>query len=146
MARARRDPYLDFNFLVEIDGVTVSGFTEADVPEGRIHLAPYREGSDRTNTARLLPAGVEYGPLVLRRGFGGDPALFQWWRSVADGNADRRNVLLIVRDAGGEEVCRWTFPQALPLKYVGPSFHARATEVAIETLELAVETLEFEQS
>jgi phage tail-like protein len=146
MARARRDPHLDFNFLVEIDGLTVSGFTDAEVPEGRIHLAPYREGSDRTNTVRLLPAGVEYGPLVLRRGFSGDRALFQWWRSVADGTADRRNILLIVRDAGGEEVCRWTFQQALPLKYIGPSFHARANDVAIETLELAVERIELEQT
>jgi phage tail-like protein len=144
MARARRDPHLDFNFLVEIDGISAAGFSEVDVPEARIHLAPYREGSERTNAVRLLPAGVEYGPLVLRRGFSGDSALFQWWRSVADGNADRRNIVLIVRDASGQDVCRWTFQQALPLKYVGPSFHARANEVALETLELSVESIELE--
>jgi phage tail-like protein len=146
MARARRDPYLDFNFVVEIDGATLAGVTEVDLPEAWIQLAAYREGSDRLNNARLLPGRVEYGPLVLRRGFSGDPALFQWWRAVAEGNADRRNVVVIVRDASGQEVSRWSFRQALPLKFIGPSFHARANEVAIETLELAVESIELEQS
>jgi len=145
MPEARRDPYLDFNFLVQIDGDTVAGFREADLPEARIEVAAYREGNERPNTVRRLPGRVEYGPLVLRRGFAGDRTLFQWWRDVADGNLDRRNVVIILRDQSGRDVARWAFRDALPTKYSGPSFRAQGNEVAIESIELAVESMELEQ-
>ena len=145
MPEARRDPYLNFNFLVQIDGDTVAGFREADLPEARIEVAAYREGNERSNTVRRLPGRVEYGPLVLRRGFAGDRTLFQWWRDVADGNLDRRNVVIILRDQSGRDVARWAFRDALPTKYSGPSFRAQGNEVAIESIELAVESMELEQ-
>jgi phage tail-like protein len=145
MPEARRDPYLNFNFLVQIDGDTVAGFREADLPEARIEVAAYREGNERPNTVRRLPGRVEYGPLVLRRGFAGDRTLFQWWRDVADGNLDRRNVVIILRDQSGRDVARWAFRDALPTKYSGPSFRAQGNEVAIESIELVVESMELEQ-
>jgi len=144
MPEARRDPYLNFNFLVQIDGDTVSGFTEADLPEGLIEIATYREGSERSNAGRRLPGDVQFGPLLLRRGFSGDHALFQWWRTVADGNLDRRNVLVILRDQSGQEVARWAFQNCLPRKYTGPAFRAHGCEIAIETLELDVENMQLE--
>ena len=145
MPEARRDPYLNFNFLVQIDGDTVAGFREADLPDARIEVAAYREGNERSNTIRRLPGRVEYSPLVLRRGFAGDRTLFQWWRDVADGNLDRRNVVIILRDQSGRDVARWAFRDALPTKYSGPSFRAQGNEVAIESIELAVESMELEQ-
>jgi phage tail-like protein len=144
MPEARHDPYLNFNFLVQIDGETVTGATEVDLPEGLIEIATYREGGERSNASRRLPGDVKFGRLVLRRGFSGDRAFFQWWRNVADGNLDRRNVLVILRDQGGQEVARWAFQNGVPLKYTGPSFRAQGNEIAIETLELDVENMELE--
>jgi phage tail-like protein len=145
MPSARRDdPYLNFNFLVEIEGETVAGFSEADLPEGRIEAVAYREGSDRTSAARLLPGRVTYGPLVLRRGFAGDPALFQWWLAIAQGNLDRRNVSVLLLDERRQEVARWNLSRAWPTKWDGPSLNALGNEVAIETLELAHEGIELE--
>lgn len=141
MAR-RDDPYLNFNFLVEIDGEAAAGFSEADLPAGRIEVVAYREGADRTSAARLLPGRVEYEPLVLRRGFAGDPALFQWWRAVAEGNLDRRNVSVILLDEQRQEVARWNLRRAWPTKWEGPSMRAEGNDVAIETLELAHEGIE----
>jgi phage tail-like protein len=145
MPEARRDPYLNFNFLVQIGGDTVAGFREADLPEANIEFAAYREGSERGNTIRRLPGGVDYGPLVLRRGFAGDRTLFQWWRNVADGNLDRRNVVVVLRDQSGREVARWAFRDALPTKYAAPSFNAKGTDVAIESIELMVEDMGLEE-
>jgi len=142
MPEARHDPYLNFNFLVQIDGDTLSGATEVDLPEGRIEIATYREGGDRSNAGRRLPGDVKFGPLVLRRGFSGDRALFQWWRNVAEGNLDRRNVVVLLRDQRGQEVARWAFQDCVPTKYAGPSFRARGNEIAIESIELDVEDME----
>jgi phage tail-like protein len=145
MPKARRDdPYLNFNFVVEIDGVEAAGFSEADLPEGRIAQVAYRDGTDMTSNARLLPGRVEYGPLVLRRGFAGDATLFQWWRAVAQGALDRRNVAVILLDEQRQEVARWKLRRAWPAKYAAPDLKALGNEVAIETLELAHEGIELD--
>jgi len=145
MPRARRDdPYLNFNFVVEIEGEVAAGFSEADLPAGRIEAVAYREGTDRSSAARLLPGRVEYGPLVLRRGFSGDAALFQWWQAVAEGNLDRRNVSVVLLDEKRQEVARWNLVRAWPTKYEPPSLHGLGNEVAIETLEIAHEGIELE--
>jgi len=142
MPSVRNDPYLDFNFLVEIAGVTVAGFSEADLPEGRIEVVAYRDGSEKVSSARLLPGRVEYGPLVLRRGFAGDATLFQWWQAVAQGTLDRRNVSVILLDEQRQEVARWNLHRAWPTKWAAPSLRALGNEVAIETLELVHEGIE----
>jgi phage tail-like protein len=142
MPSVRQDPYLDFNFLVEIAGATVAGFSEADLPEGRIEAVAYREGSDKVSAARLLPGRVEYGPLVLRRGFAGDATLFQWWNAVAQGTLDRRNISVILLDEQRQEVARWNLHRAWPTKWAPPSLRALGNEVAIETLELVHEGIE----
>jgi phage tail-like protein len=139
---ARHDPYLNFNFILEIDGVALAGFTEADLPDARIEFSAYREGTDQVNSSRLLPGRVDYGPLVLRRGFDANRTLFQWWSDVAEGNVERRNVAVILCDQRGQVVARWLFRDALPTKYSAPSFHARGNDVAIESLELTVEGME----
>jgi phage tail-like protein len=144
MPSVRQDPYLDFNFRVEIDDIAAAAFREAELPEGRIEAIAYRDGTDRTNAARLLSGRVEYGPLILRRGFAGDASLFEWWRAVSQGSPDRRNVAVILLDEQGQEVARWVLRRAWPTKYSGPALNALGNEVAIETLELAHEGIELE--
>jgi phage tail-like protein len=144
MPQRRDDPYLNFNFIVEIDGLTAAGFSEADVPEGRIEPVAYREGSDPSSAARLLPGRVEHGRVVLRRGFAGDPALFQWWREVGQGTITRRNVAIILLDEQRQEVARWLLRRAWPSKWAGPQLRALGNDVAIETLELVHEGIELD--
>ena len=60
MAVVRDNPYSNVNFIVEVDGVAAAGFSEVDLPEGRIDVIEYREGSDKTSDARKLPGRVGY--------------------------------------------------------------------------------------
>jgi len=144
MPQRRNDPYLNFNFRVEIDGIEAAGFSEVHLPEGRIEAVAYREGTDPTSAARLLPGRVEYGRVVLRRGFAGDATLFQWWQEIAQGNLSRRKVGIVLLDEQRQEVARWRLRRAWPSKYVGPDLSGLGNEVAIETLELAHEGIELE--
>ena len=43
MPQRRDDPYLNFNFRVEIEGLEVAGFSEVQIPEGRIEAVAYRD-------------------------------------------------------------------------------------------------------
>jgi phage tail-like protein len=144
MPLRRDDPYLNFNFRVEIDGLEVAGFSEVQVPEGRIEAIGYREGTDGSSAARLLPGRVEWEPVVLRRGFAGDPSLFQWWNELVQGNLSRRNVTIVLLDEQRREVARWLLRRAWPSKWVGPNLRGLGNETAIETLELSHEGIELD--
>jgi phage tail-like protein len=144
MPQRRDDPYLNFNFRVEIDGLEVAGFSEVQVPEGRIEAVAYREGTDRSSAARLLPGRVEWEPVVLRRGFAGDPALFEWWNELVQGNLSRKNVAIVLLDEQRRDVARWLVRRAWPSKLVGPDLRGLGNEVAIDTLELSHEGVELD--
>jgi phage tail-like protein len=144
MPTQRDNPYPNFNFLVEIGGDTVAGFSEVELPEGRVEVVEYREGSDKTTQPRRLPGRVSHGPLVLRRGLDGRGDLFQWWRAVRDGAYERRTVVVVLLDEARDPVASWRFRNAWPAAYRPSPLNARGNDVAVETLELAHEGFELE--
>ena len=144
MAVQRDNPYLNFNFTVDIGVGDELGFSEAEVPSGEIEVIEYREGADRVNTARKLPGLAKYPNVTLKRGITGRTDLFEWWKSVRDGQVQRRNVTITLLDEQRQPVLRWLLRNAWPVKIEGSSLNATGNEVAIETLELAHEGLEIE--
>jgi phage tail-like protein len=144
VAVQRDNPYLNFNFLVDIGIGDEIGFSEADVGSGEIEVIEYREGGDRVNSARKLPGLAKYSNVTLKRGITGRTDLFEWWKSVRDGQVQRRNVTITLLDEQRQSVWRWHLRDAWPVKIVAPTLNATGNEVAIETLELAHEGLEIE--
>ena len=144
MAVQRDNPYLNFNFLVDIGVGDELGFSEVEGLSGEIEVIEYREGADRVNTARKLPGLAKYPNVTLKRGITGRTDLFEWWKSVRDGQVQRRNVTITLLDEQRQAVYRWHLRDAFPVKIEGPSLNATGNEVAIETLELAHEGLEIE--
>jgi phage tail-like protein len=144
MPEQRDDPYLDFNFLVEIDGVAAAGFAEVDLPAATIEVVRYRDGADRQSSPRSLPGRVSYGRVVLRRGFAGDATLFDWWQKLAEGTIDRRNVAVILLDEARNPVARWLLQNAWPARYEAGALNALGNDVVVETLELAHDGLRLE--
>ena len=144
MAVQRDNPYLNFNFLVDLGLGDEMGFSEVEVPSGEIEVIEYREGGDRVNSARKLPGLTKYPNVTLKRGITGRTDLFEWWKSVRDGQVPRRNVTITLLDEQRQAVLRWHLRDAFPVKLEGPTLNATGNEVAIETLELAHEGLELE--
>ena len=139
-----RQPYRDFNFRVEIDGIGEAQFCEVSIPEAEITVVEYREGADKTAATRKLPGRVRYGNIVLKRGVTGDLALWEWFRAIAAGDFQPRTVSIILLDAERQPVLRWNAADAWPTKYDSSDLHAKGNEVVIELLELAVERIEIE--
>jgi phage tail-like protein len=144
VAVQRDNPYLNFNFVVDIGLGDEMGFSEVEAPSGEIEVIEYREGADRVNTARKLPGLAKYPNVTLKRGITGRTDLFEWWKSVRDGQVQRRNVTITLLDEQRQPVLRWLLRNAWPVKIDGPSLNATANEVAIESLELAHEGFELE--
>jgi phage tail-like protein len=139
----RKDPYGNFNFLVEIDGITRAAFHEASGFDSSIDIIEHREGGENI-TLRKLPGMVKYANISLKRGVTDDRDLYDWHLKWVSGDpaAKRQNGSIILLDRQGQEKVRWNFYNAWPAKWTGPSLTAEGNDVAIETLELAHEGLE----
>ena len=136
----RNDPYKNFNFLVEIDGIARAAFSEVSGLESETSVIEYRSGSEFGT--RKLPGLTKYANIVLKRGITQDAELWNWRQSVIEGNVDRRNGSIILLDDQRTEVIRWNFREGWPCKWQGPGLNAKNEEVAIELLEIAHEGLE----
>ena len=139
----RNDPYKNFNFRVEIDGIAQAGFVECTGLAMEVEVIEYREGGD-VSVVRKLPGRAKVGDITLKRGITASKDLYDWFASVRDGAADRRNGSIILQDDARTDRVRWTFTGAFPRKLEGPNLDARGNDVAIEILTLCCETVERE--
>lgn len=140
----RNDPYASFNFLVSIDGVgTVAGFAEVSGLSTETAIIEYRTGEE-TNTVRKLPGLRKYTNITLKRGYTSDKALWTWRQTVLNGKTERHSGAITLRDESGSAALRWNFKEGWPSKWEGPSFNAKSNDVAIESMEIAVEDIELE--
>ena len=136
----RRDPFKNFSFLVEIDGVAAAAFTSVSGLAAEVEVIEYRElGGPRSIK---LPGRFRYPNVTLRRGLTTSRDLWNWWQTVRDGTIQRRTVLIVLLDDSGQPVLRWSLREAWPVKWELSELDASKNEVAIETLELAHEGLE----
>jgi phage tail-like protein len=143
-AKSRDHPYGAYNFHVEIDGIAAASFAEVCGLESETAVIEYRIGNARTNASLKLPGLTKFSNIVLKRGITRDTALWQWRKSIVDGNPDRRNGSIILLDETHNPVLRWNFRNGWPCKWEGPCLDASSNEIAIEALEIAHEGLELE--
>ena len=132
------DPFTNFNFLVEIDGITRAAFQECSGFDSTIDVIEHREGGENT-TLRKLPGMTKYSNIVLKWGMTDGCELHQRHRRAVEGRIERKNGPIVLLNRSGDEVGRWNFERAWPTKYDGPDLNAEGNDVAIETLELAHE-------
>lgn len=140
----RNDPFANFNFRVEIDGIITASFREVTGLESHIEVIEFREGTDRNFPTRKLPGKVSYSNIVLKYGVTNDVALFKWHMDWAKGaaSAQRSNARITLQDREGKPLRAWLVHEAWPAVYKAPTFNAEDHEIAIETIELAHEGIE----
>ena len=139
----RNDPFKDYSFLVEIDGIAHAAFSDVSGLSAEAEVIEYRSGADLTST-RKLPGRVRYGNVTLKRGLTTSRELFDWWTTVVNGNLQRRNVAVVLLDDARQPVLRWLLHSAWIAKIEFGSLHAKGNDVLIESVELAHEGLELE--
>jgi len=140
MPGKRIDPYRNFRFRVEIDGIQVAGFSEATIPDSTTDTVDYREGIDPTHQKKLSGL-TKYGNITLKKGLTDSMDLYNWKKSVEDLGAQgaRKNISLILIDEEGKDKSRWNIIEAWPIKYDPSDFSAKGNEVVIESLEIVHE-------
>jgi phage tail-like protein len=137
----RVDPFRNFNFMVELDGIVQGSFTECSGLGSTTEVVENREGGDNV-TVRKLPGKNTFTDITLKWGLTDSTELWDWRQQIVDGNVVRKNGSIVVFDlANSNEVARWNFVRAWPTKWEGPSLSAKGNDIAIDTLVLAHEGL-----
>ncbi|MEA2236340.1 MAG: hypothetical protein QOC81_1064 [Thermoanaerobaculia bacterium] len=140
----RNDPYRAYNFEVQIDSSTVAGFREVSGLSFTTDPVEYREGTDIPLHVRKLTGLRKFANLMFKRGFTKNDELWKWYKNTLNGIEDRRNGAIVLHDELHNEVLRWNFEFAWITKWEGPTMNATSNDVAIETMELAVERVELQ--
>lgn len=140
-----RDAYLGHRYALEIAGIQQASFNECTGLQIQTEVFEYKEGGLNTYSHRL-PGRTTYTNVTLKWGSSDSTELLDWYNSLitAEKKKDaRKHVSIIQYDGTPKEVRRWNLKFAYPVKWVGPSFNATTSALAIETLELAFSEFEF---
>jgi phage tail-like protein len=136
MVGVRLDPYMAYNFVVEIEGLITGGFTEVTGLESEIELDSYKEGGVN-GYIHQFPRRTSYQNLVLSHGLTDIDTLWHWYQAASAGKIQLKNGTIMLLNQQQIPVIWWNFKNAYPVKWVGPQFNAtNATVVAVEKLEL----------
>ena len=135
---SRHDPLRNCRFRLEIDGLSIAGFSAVVIGATTTDVITYREGTDPMHV-RKLPGLTRYGNVTLKHGVTASMDLFDWHRQLVSGQITRKQVAIIVMDDAGADVARFVVSEAWPVMYEVGALEAKGNEVFIETLELANE-------
>ena len=137
-----------FHFAVAVDGATANedaAFQEVGGLEAEIELETVVEGGENRFVHRL-PKPVKHPNLTLKRGIASNSSqLVAWCKAVLENDFAQvivpRGIVVSLRDAAGQPLRSWSVGNAWPVKWHVDGFGAMKNEIAIESMELAYNTL-----
>jgi len=140
----RTDPLVSFHYAVEIQG-TVSGyFTECSGLGSEHEVIEHKVVDESGHEAVMkIPGRLKWENIVLKRGITDNMDIWDWRKKVEDGDVKgaRSNGSIVMFDRNYNEVARWNFESAWPVKVSGPSVKSDSNEIGIEELSIAHEGL-----
>ncbi len=135
-AASTHDPYMAYNFVVEIAGIWIGGFSEVTGLGSQIDLEPYEEGGVN-GYVHQFPKRTKAHNLTLKRGITVVDTLWLWYQSASQGRIMPLNGTIMLLNNQRLPVLWWNFKQAYPVKWTGPEFNAMGNDaVAVESIEL----------
>ncbi|HEY7627425.1 MAG TPA: phage tail protein [Ilumatobacteraceae bacterium] len=130
---------LVMRFDVVVDGIDLGAWSSCDGLKVDFGLKEIKVGGN--NECKVyLPDRVNYPKLVLKRAMTASDSgkVMSWLRSMVDAT-DGGTATVTLRDSHNQTVSEWTFANARPSSWKGPTLNATGKEVATEILELVHE-------
>ncbi|MEO1422624.1 MAG: phage tail protein [Pseudomonadota bacterium] len=137
-----------FHFTVSLSGSSsaVDGaFQEVSGLEAEIQVEEVVEGGENRFVHRL-PKPVKHSNLRLKRGLATESSeLVKWCKSTIENDFSQpikpQSVVISLCDEEGDPSATWSITNAYPVKWEVGGFDAMKNEIAVETIELAFNTL-----
>jgi phage tail-like protein len=137
----RKELLRGLRFRLEVDGVTLAGFSDAIVGGAALAARSHERAQPRR---AMKPLQVrKFDTVVFKGGVTDSSELSTWASTAAGGIADRtKSVVVVVTNESGTDVARYTVKNAWPVKYEASDLNAGGNEIAIDSLELSNEGIE----
>lgn len=136
-------PLPKFRFEVDL-GTELTGvaFQEVSGLEIENQVLEYRKSNSPLFSMEKMPGLVKVGNVTLKRGvFANDSIFWNWHSEISMNTIKRRTVLIKLLDENGEVTMQWELNNAWPNKLIGTDLKSEANEIAVESLEVAFETM-----
>lgn len=136
-------PLAKFYFQVDgLGGGVGNYFSEVSGLDTETQVIEYRHGNSKTFSPIRMPGLKKVGNVTLKKGiFVKDNNFWTWYSTIKMNTMKRETVVIKLLDESGKPTMTWTLNNAWPTKIQGTDLKSDGNEAAIETLELAYESL-----
>ena len=118
----------DFNqqsrFSVEIEGVTIGGVHKVDGLDHEHEMVAYQDADDHFQ--RIRPGRQKVGTLVLERDWSSSTEFYDWFKTVYEGNVQRKSISVVYLTDDGGEAARVNLHDCWPKKWKLQGCNARS--------------------
>ena len=128
-------PAIWFELKLTPKSAPIGYFTEVSGLNSELEVMTYNEGG-KNDGVHKLPTRMKHPNLVLKRGVTTVKDLQQWAQESFMG-PDRKEITLTMYNEQLEKIRIWSFKNAYPVKWTGPSFNSSQNTVATEVIEIA---------
>jgi phage tail-like protein len=127
-------PFGVHSFVLRIPEIdTVGFFMSCTGLKLSVDVLEYREGGNN-DVIHRLPTGLRYPNLVLSRGLTQEDVLLKWFAATLN-EPQLKEITLTLKTAEAERT--WTFTDAFPIDWTGPTIDSNGAGMCMETLEIA---------
>jgi phage tail-like protein len=136
-------PMPKFNFQVKWGKATMN-FSEVSGLDAEAQIIKYRNQESKDFYPIKMPGIGKVNNVTLKRGvFVGDQNYWDWYSQVKLNSVTkgRETIQIELMNENGQRTMTWTLNNAYPTKITSTAMQSDANEAAIDTLEVAYETL-----
>ena len=141
-----------YNYRVEIGGETVA-FSEVSGLTIAYETTTYLESPTASGAVgpsmMIMPGQATPPTITLRKGIVARTSvkhLYRWISTVQVNQVEKKDIYVRLCDEKGEAVISWKIGNAFPVKLDAPTFDAKSSDAAIETLELKADYITIEEA
>jgi phage tail-like protein len=135
-------PLPKFYFAVQLGDDKSISFQEVDGLNSETQVIEYRHGNSPIFYPIKMPGLGRVGNVTMLKGiFVNDAKFFAWYSEIKLNVIKRRTVVINLLDEKGNPKMTWTLNNAWPTKITGTDLKSEGNEVAVESVEIAFETL-----
>jgi len=136
-------PLPKFYFNIDLGDGKKLGFSEISGLETETKAIEYRHGDSAVFSPIKMPGLRTVGNVTLKKGvFTKDSIFWDWFKQNTLNTIKRKTVIISLLNEKAAPMMTWTLTNAFPVKMQATDLKSDASEVAIESLELAYETLD----
>jgi phage tail-like protein len=128
-------PAIWFELKLTPKSTPIGYFTEVSGLSSEVEVMTYNEGG-KNDGVHKLPTRMKHPNLVLKRGVTTVKDLQEWAQDSFAG-PQRKEITLTMYNEQLEKIRIWSFKNAYPVKWTGPTFNASQNTMATEVIEIA---------